>query len=182
MELSKVLEQIRALITKAESVEASGDPLQANEAIVCRQKADERMQKFGVEEWQAMQREPVKIKPGRIKVKIGEAGFPFMSEMATLVNIVAKFCKCSSVWMAGSGWGDKKEYCWVYGYESDLRYFELLFTTLFLHMSGAIFPKPDPNKTLEQNAYELHNAGLNWFDIAKAYGWYQVPPESHEPV
>ena len=49
-----------------------------------------------------------------------------------------------------------------------------LITTLGSTQTGAIFPKPDSAKTLGQNAYELHHAGLNWFDIAQAYGWQQT--------
>lgn len=184
MELDKALDKIRGLIAKAESLENEGTVEALNEATACRERADDMMQKYAVNEWQTMRAAPAQAKPERIKIDIGEEGNPFMGEMATLVNIVSKFCKCSSVWMTGSGYsaGNKQEYCWVYGYQSDLRYFEMMFTSLFLHMEGAIFPKPDPNKTLGENAYELHNAGLNWFDIAKAYGWYQVPPEMHEPV
>ena len=192
MELASVLDKIRGLIAKAESLEVSKDPHAAQEAMACRERADMMMQKYAVEEWQIMAKAPVAAKPTRIKIEIGDADNPFLTEMATLVNIISNFCKCSSVWMVGSGFkvSDKitgessystQEYCWVYGYESDLRYFELLYTSLFLHMSGAIFPKPDPLLSLELNVYELHNAGLNWFDIAKAYGWYQVPPLPHEP-
>jgi hypothetical protein len=182
MELDKVLDKIRALINKAESLEASGDKLAMNEADACRKRADEMMQKYAVEEWQTVRAAPTAAKPTRIKIDLGDGDNPFLLEIATLVNIVAKFTKCSSIWMTGSGYQSYiQEYAWVYGYESDLRYFEMLFTVIHLHMGGAIFPKPDPNKTLGQNAYELHNAGLNWFDIAKAYGWYQVPPAPGEP-
>jgi hypothetical protein len=182
--VDKVLDKIRGLITKAESLEQSGDEHSLREALACRERADVMMQKYAVEEWQTMRAAPVQAKPQRIKIDIGEEDNEFLSEMATLVNIVSKFCKCSSIWMVGTAYkaGDRQEYCWVYGYESDLRYFEMLFTALFLHMGGAIFPKPDPAKTLGENAYELHNAGLNWFDIAKTYGWYQVSPQMHEPV
>jgi hypothetical protein len=48
-------------------------------------------------------------------------------------------------------------------------------------MAGAIFPKPDPAKTMGQNAYELHNAGLNWYDIAQAYGWAETESWDGEP-
>jgi hypothetical protein len=184
METDKVLERIRGLINKAESLEADGSETSMNEAQACRERADEMMQKYAVEEWQTAKAAPVGLKPTRIKINLGDGDNPFLEEISTLVNIVARFCKCTSMWMRGSGWGmsTAQEYSWVYGYESDLRYFEMLFTTIHLHMIGAIFPKPDPNKTLGQNAFELHNAGLNWFDIAKAYGWYQVSPEKHEPA
>lgn len=184
MEFDKVLTKIRGLIAKAESLEQSDDPDQLREALLCRERADAMMQKYAVEDWQARQAAPVASKPDRIKIKIGEAENTFLNEMASLVNVVANFCKCSSVWIVDGGKyaDDKQEFCWVYGYESDLRYFEMLFTTLFLHMNGAIFPKPDFAKSLGENAYELHNAGLNWQDIAATYGYYPVMPMPNEPM
>jgi hypothetical protein len=182
MELDRILDKIRALISKAESLEASKDQNSMFEANACRERADVMMQRYAVEEWQTARDAPVGLTPTRVKIDLGEEGNPFLTELATLVNIVSKFCKCSSIWMEHSGnkMAGIQEYVWVYGYESDLRYFEMLFTTIHLHMLGAIFPKPDPNKTLGENAYELHNAGLNWFDIAKAYGWYKVESQPGE--
>jgi hypothetical protein len=182
VELSKTMTRVRGLIAKAESLEAIGDPNSMNEAVALRAKANEMMDQYGLEEWQLLKDAPQTFKPTRIKVDIGEAGNPFLGETSALVNVVARFCKCSSVWMKGSGYkGYREEYCYVYGYESDLRYFELLFTTIYLHMAETIFPKPDPNLSLGANAYELHNAGLNWFDIAQAYGWEETESWSGEP-
>jgi Protein of unknown function (DUF2786) len=182
VELSKTLTRVRALIAKAESLENIGDSHSMNEALALREKANGMMDQYGLEEWELLKEAPTGFKPTRIKVDIGEAGNPFLGETSALVNTVSRFCKCSSVWMKGSGYkGVREEYCYVYGYESDLRYFELLFTTIYLHMAETIFPKPDPNLSLGENAYELHNAGLNWFDIAQAYGWAECPSFPGEP-
>jgi hypothetical protein len=47
-------------------------------------------------------------------------------------------------------------------------------------MIGSFRVKPDPNKSYQINCYELHKGGLNWLDIAKAYGWIEVRPEPGE--
>lgn len=176
MELSSVLRKVRALVEIAER-----DTTPPHEAALARKTADDLMAKYAIEEWQAMAKAPKSVKPTRIKVDIGKHESEFLTETATLCNIIANFCNCSSVWMMGSGWGQRDEYCYVYGYESDLRYFELLFTTLYLHMVGAIFPSPDVTKTTGENAYAMRNAGLNWIEIAKAYGWREVPRREGEP-
>jgi hypothetical protein len=189
VELSTALKRVRQLIEKAEHPIAPGATPEERmaaerEQASARAMADDIMQRFAIEEWQAMQKADKSTKPTRIRVDIGEGNSLFLTETASLANMVASYCRCSSVWMRGSGFSysgrERQEYCWVYGYESDLRYFELLFTTLYLHMSGAIFPKPDPARSLEANAYELHNAGLNWYDIAQAYGWAEVPSRPGE--
>jgi len=181
VELSRALRTVRGMLAKAESLEQMGDAHSLHEAQLCREKADQIMQEHGAQEWRAMQAADRSFKPDRIKVDIGEAGSLFLTETATLANVVADFCGCKSVWMEGSGYGQQQEYCYIYGYESDLRYFELLFTTLLLHMTGAIFPKPDLSKSLEENAYALRSAGLNWIEIAIAYGWEEVTRRDGEP-
>ena len=191
MELSSVLRRVRAMIAMSEAPIAEGATPEERAAAEreqanARKMADELMSKYAIEEWQAMQKAPKSFKPTRIKVDIGKHDSEFLNETATLCNVVASFCNCTSVWMRGSGyfWGkdnQREEYCYVYGYESDLRYFELLFTTLYLHMVGAIFPAPDPTKSIGENAYDMRNAGLNWIEIAKAYGWREVPRWDGEP-
>lgn len=168
MELSKALERVRKLITLAEHPDTPKE-----EADRAREMADKIMSDYAIEEWQAMQKAQTGLKPERIKVDIGAGDSGFLSQTALLVNIVADYCRCSSVWMARSGYGlpSRQEYCWVYGYGSDLRYFELLFTTVFLHVADLIFPKPDPGLSRGAAIRQLRNGGLNWNEIAEAYGW-----------
>jgi hypothetical protein len=177
MELSNVLRKVRALVERAEHPDTP-----AHEAKLARETADRLMEKYAVEEWEALKGSATGLKPDKIKIDIGEEGDPFLQRLAHFVNVIADYARCSSIWMKGSGRKDyRKEYCWVYGYESDLRYFELLYTTLYLHLSGAMFPKPDPALTMAENAYAFREAGLNWIDIANAWGWYEVPREDGEP-
>jgi hypothetical protein len=176
MEQSKALGKVRALIERAEHPSTP-----KAEADLCRARADKIMEDYAINEWQLANATGIGTKPERIKIDIGRPDSMFLSETASLVNIIATFTRCRSMWMKGSGWGSKEEYCWVYGYESDLRYFEMLFTTIYLHMSGAIFPAPHPEKSVGVNAYEMHNAGLNWYDIAQAYGWTETDRAEGEP-
>jgi hypothetical protein len=97
--------------------------------------------------------------------------------VAQLAQDVGRYCRCT---VRSYKDYDYTEHCWmaaVYGFESDLHYFEIMYTTLRLHMIGALNPKPDPLESIEDNAYRLHNAGLNWFDIAKLHGWVEITPK-----
>lgn len=173
MELNSVLKRVRALIEKAEH---PGTP--DAEAAACRERADEIMTKYAIEDIQLQMAKPLaeQAKATQITIDIGAGDSLFLQEMSTLANIVGKYCRVKTIWLAGSGRYslDHQEKVRVFGYESDLRYFELLFTTIHLHMIGAIFPSPDESKFLEDNCWELHNAGLNWLDIARAYGWVKL--------
>ena len=165
------------MIAMSEAPIAEGATAEEREAALkeqanARAMADKLMEEYGVQEWQAMQKAHTGLKPDRIKVDIGAGDSDFLAQTAALVNIVADYCRCSSVWMKGSGaFGYREEYCWVYGYQSDLRYFELLFTTVYLHVAGIVNPKPDPSMSRGENIRELRNGGLNWNEIAEAYGW-----------
>jgi hypothetical protein len=178
MELSSVLRRVRALVERAEHPDTP-----APEAAACRAKADEFMEKYAIQEWEALKSGGATgLRPDKIKIDIGEEGDPFLQRIAHFVNIIANYSRCQSIWMRGSGRkGYRSEFCWIYGYQSDLRYFELLYTTLYLHLSGAMFPKPDPSLTMAENAYAFREAGLNWIDIAFAWGWYEVDRKEGEP-
>src|SRR5215469_8844663 len=116
MDLSKTLERIRNLIAKADNLESMGTPEGLNEATALRERADELMQKYAVEEWQLLKDTDTGFKPERIRVDIGTGNNPFLTELATLANVVAQFCKCTSMWMVGSGWGSKERQEYVYVY------------------------------------------------------------------
>lgn len=52
------------------------------------------------------------------------------------------------------------------GYESDLRYAELLFTVMQMGFAGKMEPRVDPAKTDAENAYVLRSAGMEGRRIA----------------
>lgn len=173
MELNAILKRVRALIEKAEH---PGTP--DAEAALCRERADEIMTRYALEDIQIQMAKPLaqQAKPSHITIEIGAGDSLFLEDMSRLANIVGLYCRVKTIWLQGSGRysSDYQEKVRVFGYESDLRYFELLFTTIHLHMVGAIFPSPDATKSLEDNCWELHNAGLNWLDIARAYSWVKL--------
>jgi hypothetical protein len=174
MELNRVLELARKLIAKAESTDS---PAEADALI---KQADALRIKYAIDEaaLDASRPAAARSKPATIEIELGGAGIT--EYIAGMARDIALHCGCkirNYTSHYDGAWHSK-----VWGFESDLRYFEILYTTLRLHMIGALRPKPDPTISIEDNAYVLHNAGLNWFDIAKAFGWYQVTPLPGEPV
>jgi len=167
--IDKMLERVRLLIQKAEHPSTPPE-----EADACRSKADSLMLKYALDSAMLDASRPAaaRMKPGRIEVDLGLHGDPIIYEIVLLGHYAAKHCRCKSIWIQSYFGVDTLR---VYGYESDLRYFELLYTTLYLHMSRVLSPKIDPDKSLEENAYNFRNAGLNWIDIAKLYGWVRLP-------
>lgn len=175
MELDSVLRKVRALIEKAEHPETP-----QHEAIAAQEKADALMQQYRIDEAKldASRVAADRTRPEKTEVPlVGDHGLAMY--MVDLVDAVARHCDCRikhfSRYHEGA-WQSK-----VYAYPSDLRYFQILYAELRLHMVGALRPSIDPLKSVAENAYVLHNAGMNWFDIAQMEGWKQVDPLPGEP-
>jgi hypothetical protein len=175
-----MLKRVRALIAQAEH--ENTDPV---EAATYRAKADQMMSEYAISEAQLRASRPVgeRAKPGIIYVATNARSYEMQYRLSDLVTIIARHTRCM---VRNYDRFNKEEVCWeskVYGYESDLRYFEMLYTTLRLHMLGALRPRYEASLTMEQNCYNLHNAGYNWLEIAKMDGWRKVgtrPGESGE--
>jgi hypothetical protein len=163
--LDSILRKVRAAIALAE---AEGTP--PHEAAQAQAMADALMLKYSVDQTMADKAAlpQHKTKPIVITVQLGPDS-DVIGYIAWLAQDIAAHCRCKvrpySSWTDG-GWNAK-----VYGFESDVRYFELLYTTLRLHMIGVLIPKVETHKSLEDNAYRLHTAGYNWLEIAEMYGW-----------
>jgi hypothetical protein len=184
MDLDKVLSKVRGLLNKAEHPSTP-----EAEAKMCRAKADEMMTDYAVTQAQLRESAPAaeQARPGNIKIDLCYAASAYEIPITNLVSVVAEHCRCQVVFhnLAKTTqeardfeevWGHKRMVkVSVFGFESDLRYFELLFTLLHLHMSSGYDPKPDRSLTDEENAYVLHTAGLNWRAIARLfYPWHKM--------
>ncbi len=188
MELNKLLKRVRDLIEKAEHPIAEGaTPEQRDAAIIeqeaARKMADALIMQYAIDEAMLDKSRPAALqsKPGAIEVEL-TTDHTLDGYVGALAETIARHCNCL---IRTYRRYDYAEHVWkakVYGFESDLRYFEIQYTTLRLHMIGALRPHIDYGLSDEDNAYTLHSAGLNWFEIAKMYGWRgPVKPEPGEP-
>lgn len=200
MNLDNVLSKVRSLVQRAEHPSTPPE-----EAATCRAKADELMLKYAIDQAQLRESQPAasQMMPGKIVIDLCDAGIPYESQFTMLVMVICEHTRCQALFYGAQmdksaldSWkivyGDFKVTAEIYGFESDLKYFEILYTTLLLHMSNGIDPRPDPNLSDDENAYNLHNSGLNWGEIARLYypardaqngGWngIKVPPGEFYP-
>jgi hypothetical protein len=168
MSLDSVLSKVRKLIAVAE--DPNTDP---KVATSYREMADALMLKHAVDETQAEASRPAeqRTRPIIITVEIG-GDSDIIGYFGSLCDMVARHCRCRA--LLYTAWRDGVWVAKVYGFESDARYFELLYTTIRLHMLGVLIPRIDRNSSLSENCYRLHNAGYNWLEIARMYGWSKV--------
>lgn len=181
LDLNVVLSRVRALIEKAEHQIAPGATeaeraSSEQEQRTAREMADALMLKYQIQEAMLDKNRPAasKSKPAVIEVELtGE--YELISYVAQLLSDIARLCRCRV-----RHYTSHDQFTWkskVYGFESDLRYLEMLYTTLRLHMVGALKPKVDPSKSLGENAYVLHSAGKTWIEVAEMYGYHRTAKE-----
>jgi hypothetical protein len=172
VELSSVLKKVNALIAKAEH-----EATPPEEAQACRETADRLMTKYAIEEAELDAARPAaeRMKPDKMSFPVGEYT-DIVGHVAGLMTTIARHCRCLVKHYTSS----QREadsyvyYSTIYGYSSDLKFFEILWTSVRLHMLGVLVPGIRKDETEEENAYRLHEAGYNWLEIAGLYGWRKV--------
>jgi len=167
--LDRIMEKVRKLVTIAEHPSTSPE-----EARAARAKADGLMLAYAIREITEDKGKPLdqRAKPTMIRVAVANTEFEHLAYVELLLGDVARHCRCKVRYY--SDMTDDVWYARVYGFESDVRYFEHLYTTLRLHMLDVFLPRVDPSQSLEENCYRLHSAGHNWLEIAHMYGWRKM--------
>lgn len=166
---SAVLRKVRAFIAIAEH--PNTDPIEAKAAA---DKADELMRNYAINE--AIARSAVGIAdralPGTLFIDLGQYN-ALATYVADVADAIARHLRCKIRHYVKY---DNERRAWmskVYGFEHDLRFFEVMYTVIRLHMIDALRPKWDPALSMEDNCYALHAVGYNWLQIAELRGWHK---------
>lgn len=155
MEQDAILRRVQALLNRAEHPETP-----EHEADLARAKADEMMQKYAIEQAQLDAARPAekRAKPEALKVNVCPAGSSIRDQLVDMCTALAEHCRAKVVYHP---WGSAFTATLI-GYPADLRYFEMLFAIVHLHMSNRIEPKPDSALSLDENVYNMHEAGITY--------------------
>ncbi len=157
IQFNKILDKVRKLIAKSESTDSpeEGDALRAH--------AEKLMLEYAIEQAMLDETRPAeqRIKPEQLNIYICPSNHKLAQYFIRLMATLASHCRVEVINLNMYGkFGNTVAFC--VGYASDLRYLELLYTTLFLHMSGEIEPKVDADKSFDENVHMLHAAGISW--------------------
>jgi hypothetical protein len=157
---AKMLERVRALLAKADGTNFP------EEAETFRQKADEIMTAYAIEQWQVEEAQSgVSARPQPEVREFNDDWWydnPRHQELWNLFQGVAFHCRCV-VAVRGGRYRIQP----VIGLPSDLDYMDLLFTHLMLQMGKNLERQPDPSKPLAENVYEMRMAGMGWMRITE---------------
>ena len=163
---AKKLEQVRALLAKADSTPFEG------EADSFRAKADAMMRAYAIEQWQVEQAQ-AGVNETR-KPEVRHFNFEWWyrsqhrSDLWTLFTGTARHCRCV-VAVRGHGADGSYYTIPVIGLASDLDYFDLLFTHLMLQMGQKLGEgvHPIPGASLGENARRLRETGMQRAKVCK---------------
>lgn len=160
----KMLEKVRKLIAKAEGTDS------AAEAEVYLEKASALMLQHSIDEAMLEMTRPAekRIKPEALEyITVVEEGSPIKEQLVDLSGYIADQFNCRIVFFGlKRGGATSRVMATVVGFPSDLRSFQTLFTALQLDLASRLLPKPDVNKSFDENVYDLHEAGVKWREIA----------------
>lgn len=158
-----VLRKIRAMLDRANH---PGTPQE--EIDTCLTLADKWMTEHAIEQAQLDATRPAeeRVKPEMLRMVVCEAGNPLWRQLVDLAGYLSTYCRCREVYYGLRSNGRYGIDIKLVGFPADLRYFEMLFTSLVLQMSANLEPKPDVTKSLAENVYILHEAGVKWRRMA----------------
>lgn len=152
----KILERVRLLLDRAEHANTP-----APEAELCFQQANKLMTKHAIDEAlvRANQTDAERRKPTRMKIKLGEGGIgEFWPILRTILTEVAAANRCRTVIYSTL---DLE----VFGFQEDVSWTEMLYTSIYMSFVGQLNPKWDEDKSYNENVYNFKVAGRKWHDI-----------------
>jgi hypothetical protein len=168
---AKMLERVRALLAKADGTNFPA------EADTFRQKADELMTEYAIEQWEVNEAQGAvgaRPKPERRDFDVSWYGTNSRhKELWALMCRVAEHCRCKLIY-----WHSNAGIIPAIGLPSDLDWFDLLFTHLMLQMGKGLEPHPNPERSMIENLVTMKEAGMKWERIGELL--YNADQLDHE--
>jgi len=157
--------KVRGLLAKADSAEKMGND---SESAQYRAKAMEWMKRYQIAEEDALAVDPALVEPILITVDLTPPVSDLSHNLPLIADILARHCEVR-LHFTRMTW---TTYRWeVVGYEGDVRYFELLWTSAYLMFSTHVDPHWDDMLPVEVNIHRLRRAGHTRREIAqRAFG------------
>lgn len=161
---TEMLEKVRKLLAKANDASVG-----EAESEAFRLKADEIMTAYAIDSWElAMADSSLSAKPIRRDFDWSwyqdSRDGPLKSALWTIWYHVADHCRVIQV-SGKRNWEAKT--IPVVGLDSDLDYFDMMFTSLMLQLTMKSDPRPQPTLSFEENLAVMREAGFGWDKVCR---------------
>lgn len=157
---------IRSLIARAEHPNTP-----EAEATQSRNMADRLMREWRVSEEDMIAVDPALVVPGELNIMVRLPGYELSQYYVMVVREIARHTEVRVAVFTSYDAEGRYMAVGAVGYDSDLRYFELLWTGAHLMFSTRIDPIWDASLPVEENIFRMRNAGHKRKDIAFRAGW-----------
>lgn len=158
---SGMMTKIRALLDKAD---ASTFPA---EQAAFRAKAEELMAKYRIEQEDLLAKDQFVEAPGRFDIGLASRHSLFVNHYILIFQDIARHTGIK-VFFEWDWQGDKRvAMARGAGYEADVRYAEMLFTSARLVFEERVEPQLKPELSEQVNAYRLRSAGITRVRVAQ---------------
>lgn len=166
--LDAILRKIQALLAQADHPNTG-----AKESEAFRDKAESLMQKYRIEESAAAARgEAPSLKPVVRLVDICPVSSRYAYWYRYIYSASMQHAGVKSVYMRHVGPEGTASYVGeAVGFESDVRYGEMLYTAARLVFQDRMEPRIDPAMTDQENVYRLRRSGVERKRIGEMMGW-----------
>lgn len=161
---TKMGAKVRALLDTADSYRAEGNTEAADSYQA---KAEALMVKYRIEQEETIAVDPAAVSPIQVDIDLVGFGSQYKTSYHHIWWYIAQHCEVRT-WV---------EYVYtergyimrahVVGYEDDVRYAEMLFTSARLVFTERLEPKIDHSLTEQVNVYRLRSAGIERVRIAE---------------
>lgn len=161
--LDKIIKRIAGLLAKAESTEHPG------ERMLLEEKIQQLRIQYQIDEEHLIAKDQFSIVPILRTFQIVRYGWEFTGWMSTLFSQVMSNVggeyketyeqdpETGQLWLVGK----------VVGYDSDLRYAEVLWQSVRLSFISHLTPEVDPKLSDAENIYRLRSSGIARKDVAE---------------
>lgn len=168
--IKQIISRVQNLIARAEH-ESTPIP----EAALCRQKAEELMQEWRLQEEQAIAVDPFSISPVVHTIYLGPAGNDLIFNVIEMAVLVANHSECRSAIMYDTS-NDLRGYAIaLVGFEVDVRLAEYILSAARITFSNHLEPTKDDSLSEQENVYRMRRAGMLRKDVALLM-WGQNTP------
>lgn len=159
------LGKVRALLDLAESEEKLGN---APAAATLRAKAEGLMAKFRIEEEELLAVDPTSVKPVRVDVVVCGYHSDYRQQYVNLYWAAAQHAGVRVAFEVSRKPGDGyKVYAYTVGYEGDVRYAEMIYTSARLVFAERLEPQVQQHLSDQENVYRLRGAGMERVRVAE---------------
>jgi hypothetical protein len=174
--IDRMMEKVRALLEQADRPTTG-----AEEAATYRAKAEGLMREFRIEESSLIDNDGKSlITPVARFIRICLYDSPYRETYKTVASYllhhvgaeaVIKYRRDNPEESTTRDIGPLAMWFDVVGFESDVRYFEILLTSALTYFAGRMEPAVNPALPDAVNVYNLRTAGIERINIARMMGW-----------